>query len=583
MQSNNIKCEYESQKKYSHNQPFFFCKLCNYILCYKCYPVHLTNDNLYHNENSILALDNNEILYNSMFSKLKDVNKKIKENKNVYNEFYENTEKIIKNINDETKLLFNKINSIKNSIIDSIVYKKNLFNFCSEIKAIKERIKNMNPSNFSKEELISIINDKNKLNQFEKNISNKNLLTYQTAHFSKIQENWMELIKKIGSYFDLIKDLNLPIISKNNVEQQNEKQNLGKKKQRDLFLSKHSPIKKQKTEETKKEIILSQQNKNKKDNEKTFESMNIQNSVDKNKNHLNNYSYHSKYFFSIHCSKNSLGKILVYNSLKKSVKIYQIKEEYFKNEKYTIFPFLYSKGVNTNNAFYLTGGTLNSILQKLTFKITFNEQLKRPEIENFTSMNYARKNHNILFIESKNEIIVCSGNNNLTCEKINLNNPTHWDLLPNLNSIRMNGTFFSIKDKYIYLVGGFDSQSETYMNGYELLDYKEKKSWDYYDTNIDFKSTMGVINLYNKVIFFGGYNGEKILPKNLIEVTFENNQIHLINEKKNFLEKGIVLYHSQMLYNFDKKYLGYDKIGSLIEFDVDTEKVNIHNKHLKNL
>ena len=198
-------------------------------------------------------------------------------------------------------------------------------------------------------------------------------------------------------------------------------------------------------------------------------------------------------------------------------------------------------------------------------------------------MNYARKNHNILFIESKNEIIVCSGNNNLTCEKINLNNPTHWDLLPNLNSIRMNGTFFSIKDKYIYLIGGFDTQSVTYMKGYELLDYKEKKTWNYYDTNINFKSTMGVINLYNKVIFFGGYNGEKILPKNLIEVTFENNQIHLINEKKNFLEKGIVLYHSQMLYNFDKKYLGYDKIGSLIEFDVDTEKVNIHNKHLKNL
>ena len=73
------------------------------------------------------------------------------------------------------------------------------------------------------------------------------------------------------------------------------------------------------------------------------------------------------------------------------------------------------------------------------------------------------------------------------------------------------------------------------------------------------------------------------MPKNLIEVTFENNQIRLINEKKNFLEEAIVLYHSQMLYNFDKKYLGYDNIGRLIEFDVDTEKFNIHDKHLKNL
>ncbi len=583
MKSNNIKCEYESQKNYfSHIKPFFFCNLCNYILCYRCYPVHLTNDNLYHIENSILALDNNEILYDSMLSKLKDVNKKIKENENIYKEFNENTEKIIKNINDETECFFNKINSIKNSIIDSIVYKKNRFNFSSEIKVINDRIKNMNPSNFSKEELISIINDKDKLNQLEKNISNKNLLTNQTAHFSKIQENWMELIKKNGSYYDLI-DINLPIISNNNIEQQNEKQNLGKKKQRDSFLSNHSPIKKQKIEENKKEIILSQQNKNKKDNEKTFESRNIQNSVDKSKNHLNN-SYYSKYFFSIYCSKNSLGKILVYNSLKKSVKIYQIEEKYFKNEKYTNFPFLYSKGVNTNNAFYLTGGTVNSLLQKLTFKITFNEKLKRPEIENFISMNYARKNHNILFIQSKNEIIVCSGNNNLTCERINLNNPICWDLLPNLNSIRMNGTFFSIKDKYIYLIGGFDTQSVTYKKGYELFDCeKKKKNWDYYDTNINFKSTMGVINLYNKVIFFGGYGGGKNLPKNLIEVTFENNQIHLIKEKKNFLEKGMILYHSQMLYNFDKKYLGYDKIGNLIEFDAYTEKINIHNKHLKNL
>ena len=72
------------------------------------------------------------------------------------------------------------------------------------------------------------------------------------------------------------------------------------------------------------------------------------------------------------------------------------------------------------------------------------------------------------------------------------------------------------------------------------------------------------------------------MKKNSIEVKCENNQIQLIKENKNALEKGIILYHSQMLHSFGKKFIGFDNLGRLIKFDIDTEKINIYDKHLKN-
>ena len=511
METNKIKCEYESQKDYSHSEPFFFCHTCDQILCYKCYPLHLANDNEKHNENSVYALDNYDIFYNSILSNIETIKKAIEDHQK-YNEFLGNIESTIENINNETDHFIKKINLLKNKMIESIIYKKKIFNFNSEIKVINDRLKKFSLESISKEKLISIFNDKNKLTQIENDISNKVLFPSQKIYLNKLKSNYLTTIKKIENYFDeQIKDLNIYILSKNNSEQK-EKKILGNKtmnhnqREEDTV---SSPIKKQKTEEAKNYSFLSPKLVKKKENKIIIDLT--------NDNKIKNYNYSNnipKYFFSVITTGNSLGKIIVYNSIEKNIKMYQIEEEYFKNEKYLIFPFAHCKGVNAKNAFYLTGGAKNSIDQKLTFKITFNEQLKRPEIENFISMNNGRKNHNILFIESKNIIVVCSGSNNLTCEKININNPKHWDLLPNLNSIRMNGTLFNIKDKYIYLIGGFDTKSISYNKGYELLDLNENKNWVFYNSNIDIKvSTMGVVNLYDKLILFGGFKGGESYEK----------------------------------------------------------------------
>ena len=37
-----------------------------------------------------------------------------------------------------------------------------------------------------------------------------------------------------------------------------------------------------------------------------------------------------------------------------------------------------------------------------------------------------------------------------------------------------------------------------------------------------------------------------------------------------------------MLQSFGKKFIGFDNLGRLIKFDIDTEKINIYDKHLKN-
>ncbi len=581
MQINKIECEYESPKEYLHSKPFFFCTTCEQILCYKCYPFHLANDSEKHNDNSVYALDNYDILYESIESNIETIKKKIEGDQNI-NGFIKNIESIIENINNETDHFIRKINTFKNKMIESIMNKKNIFNFNSKIKEINERLKKITLDNISKKKLISIFNDKNTLKKIGNEISNQTLFKSQTMYLNDLKANYLSTIKKIENYFEeQIKDLNVNILSKNNSEQK-EKKILGNKNMNHNQREGNtvgSPIKRQKTEEPKKDNFLSPRSVKKKENKIIIDLT--------NENILKKYNYTNnipKYFFSVITTANSLGKIIVYNSLEKNIKMYQIEENYFKNEKYLNFPFPHCKGVNAKNAFYLTGGTLNSLEQKLTFKITFNEQLKRPEIENFTSMNNGRKNHNILFIESKNIIVVCSGSNNLTCETININNPKHWDLLPNLNSVRMNGTLFYIKDKYIYLIGGFDTKSFCYNNGYELLEINENnKNWVFYNSNIDIKvSTMGVINLYDKLILFGGFKGGESYEKNSIEVNFENNQIKIVKENKNVLEKGIILYHSQMLQSFGKKFIGFDNLGKLVKFDIDSEKINIYDKHLKN-
>ena len=626
MKSNTlIKCDNDLEKNYQHLKPFFFCFLCNKILCYKCYPYHLTKENINHNENSIVPIDNIEmIVHNDILNGLEHLNKRLDEedDKKSKNDFFQMIENIIQKVNNDSDNVIKKINDFKTKIIESIISKKKLFDYKSTIEHIKNKIKNFDKDDFSKEDLIKCNKYKAQIESINKEISNRLVITSQNTYFNNLKDNWNISIKKIEKYFEEeMKNLDIYIIQSHKLNISNENRLLNNKNNlnhnRDEFIQ-FKPSKKAKIEEKKDGLekkasndsnelltLFHELNTNQKNNiSKSIQNNNNEiilmdgknNSIDnnsliiennKNENlNNNNNNISTRYFFSINSIEDSLGKIIIYDSIKATTTIYQITEEYFKTtEKYKIFPFLYSKGVNAKNNFYLTGGLNENTNQKLSFKISFNEELNRPEIEYFASLNCQRINHNILYLESKNMIIVCSGKNSLTCEGINLNNPKNWFLMPNLSNIRMNGTFFSIKDKYLYLIGGYNTRTESYVNGYEVLNIEENKNWEYYNCEIDFKiSTMGVINFNdNKIYFVGGHTGGQSYSKKLIEVNIENNEIKFVNEKKSGLEKGIILYHSQVFCNIGKKYIGFDIHGNLIEYDIESQKFNIVNHNYRRL
>ena len=624
MKSNTIiKCDNDLEKNLQHFKPFFFCFLCNKILCYKCYPYHLIKENSNHNDNSIIPIDNIDmVLQNDILIGLELLNKRLDEedDKKSKNDFFQMIDNIIQKVNIDSENVIRKINDFKNKIIDSITHKKKIFDYKSTIEHIKSKIKNFDKDNLSKDDLIKCNKYKNQIESINKEISNRLVIASQNTYFNNFKDNWNISIRKIEKYFEEeMKNLDIYIIQSHKVNNGSNERLLNNKNNlnhnREDFLQ-YKPNKKQKIEE-KKEIdkklsnesneiltLMHELNSIPKNNiSKSISNNNNEiiiidnknNSIDNNNNIItenntneilnNNNNNSTRYIFSINTIDDSLGKIIIYDSIKNITTIYQITDEYFKTEKYKTFPFLYSKGVNANNNFYLTGGLNENTNQKLSFKISFNEELNRPEIESFPSLNCQRINHNILYLESKNMIIVCSGKNSLTCEGIYLNNPKNWFLMPNLTNIRMNGTFFSIKDKFIYLIGGYNTRNESYVNGYEILNIEENKNWEFYNCEIDFKiSTMGVLNFNDsKIYFIGGHTGGQSYSRKLIEVNIENNEIKFVNEKKNALEKGIILYHSQVFCNIGKKYFGFDIHGNLIEYDIESQKFSITNHNYRRM
>ena len=284
----------------------------------------------------------------------------------------------------------------------------------------------------------------------------------------------------------------------------------------------------------------------------------------------------SKIIFAfIHLNEDNHNFIFIYNNQKKEINCYQVYQEN-NNIK---FPFYRSKGINVNNSYYITGGYERKNEQSnICFKLSYNND--NIIIKEDSKMNFIRASHNILYIPSKNRIVVCSGENDKECEYLDLNNKNNrkWIKFSKLNEYRGNASMFCINERFIYCVGGYNFINQCVSQGYEVLDLDDKNLfWKFYHiSDLLNICLMGVVNIDNKnIILVGGESNEKYL-NNVYHVILDDNKskISSVNERKNIIDKEIMFYNSQNFININDKFIGFDCYAKYIEYDNNAKIFN---------
>ena len=182
--------------------------------------------------------------------------------------------------------------------------------------------------------------------------------------------------------------------------------------------------------------------------------------------------------------------------------------------------------------------------------------------------------HSLLYLPKYNSIVLCSGHKQKNCEYLNLDKkeePNNWKHLFPLRKSRENAIPLLFNEKYIFLIGGYDSEGRL-NEDYDMLNYegfingKYQNYWKTYELNQK-KSLLqrkgnGIIYYNNNIYILGGYN---------------LNNDEFISWKINFTEdKDESILNNRGLN--DKKY----KIGSIELCDNINNNFRFKNKNSNN-
>ena len=245
--------------------------------------------------------------------------------------------------------------------------------------------------------------------------------------------------------------------------------------------------------------------------------------------------------------ENNKSNLLIYNPLNNTISLINISQK----DLDINLPFEKSKQISYNNTLYITGGVYLSNEQKKVYKITYKN--RNYKIKELSEMLITHSSHNITFIPDKNYLIVCGGSTSKNCEYLDVSlDNNNWKSLNILNQLRGNATMFSINNRFIYCVGGFDFINKVYCCGYELYDLEKSNKWEFLQLKEEkfMISTMGVIKYDNnegKIFLLGGFSN--IEKKN--DALRDKIEI-VINDKGEFLsanKKEVKLPHRCLFYN----------------------------------
>ena len=204
-------------------------------------------------------------------------------------------------------------------------------------------------------------------------------------------------------------------------------------------------------------------------------------------------------------------------------------EDYHKS-----FPFQNCRIININNSSYIIGGKLNDDISKLNFnnelgvkncyKIVYTKDIENKvkiKLLKLSPTIFEHQSHSLLYLQKYNTIVLCSGHKQKNCEYLNLDNNNNeinnkWKFLFPLRKARENAICLLFNEKYIFLIGGKDSNgklNEDYdvLNFNTFLSNKYQSYWKTYsfkdNSNLLLEQKgSGIIYFNDNIFIFGGFN-----------------------------------------------------------------------------
>ena len=198
--------------------------------------------------------------------------------------------------------------------------------------------------------------------------------------------------------------------------------------------------------------------------------------------------------------------------------------------------------LNYNDYFYIITG--------LNYNMFYIYNQSNKTMKKLENLNFNHKNGNLV---SFNDKIYCiSGDYTKKVElysKIN----NKWNIVSELNKTRTNFSSCIFKDKYLFVIFGFDAYSKEYINSIEYIDLiKNNSKWKYlnFENNVNFTSFFtDIIPIpinEDNLLLLGGFNSKtgineyyklnlKLLntsPKKVLTIEKSNNKL-FFNKKNN--------------------------------------------------
>ncbi len=206
-----------------------------------------------------------------------------------------------------------------------------------------------------------------------------------------------------------------------------------------------------------------------------------------------------------------------------------INKNYFENSNdyHRSFPFQNCRIININNSSYIIGGKINDNFSKMNYfndigiknvyKLNYNKNNEKIIIKRIASTLYEHQSHSLLYLQKYDSIVVCSGYQQKNCEYFNLKD-NNWELLYPLRKPRDNAIPLLFNEKYIFLIGGNDSNGKV-NEDYDVLNYeiciygKYQCYWKTYslkdkDKDLLIQKGSGIIYNNDNIFIFGGFNSQ---------------------------------------------------------------------------
>ena len=284
------------------------------------------------------------------------------------------------------------------------------------------------------------------------------------------------------------------------------------------------------------------------------------------------------------------SNLIIYNPYKNITSSIKIIQEFFDFTFYyniIYFPFEKSKQITINDSLYITGGIFLSNEQKNVYKIKYNNG--KIKISKLPDMNFSHSLHNITFFPEKNYLIICGGVTSKNCEFLDISQEnTNWENFDKLNELRANATLFTINNRFIYCIGGYDFKNKRYSNGYELYDMEKTKVWKLFQLKDEkfMISTMGVIKYNNydgKILLLGGFanfNKRNDALKQQMEVNINNDGefISVIKGKIELTHRCLFYNRQDFIHVGNGIYKNFTKKFNIASYNINNNSFSITNQ-----